>query len=67
MNYKIDKDLLPVIFVHGFLGNIEDWNPIRNIVKNKFTFINYNLPGHSELTEGTSKSSMKRNGQPHNF
>ena len=38
MNYKIDKDLLPVIFVHGFLGNIEDWNPIRNIVKNKFTF-----------------------------
>ena len=67
MNYKVDKHLLPVIFIHGFLGNNEDWNPIRTLVKNKFTFINFNLPGHSESTEKTSNSSKKRNGQPHNF
>ena len=67
MNYKVDNHLLPVIFIHGFLGNNEDWNPIRTLVKNKITFINLNLPGHSESTEKTSNSSKKRNGQPHNF
>lgn len=37
----------PIVFVHGFLGSGEDWNPIASCLKERTCFA-YDLPGHGK-------------------
>ena len=37
-----------VLFLHGFLGNSDDWLPIMHYLSSKFVCVAVDLPGHGE-------------------
>ncbi|WP_345198761.1 2-succinyl-6-hydroxy-2,4-cyclohexadiene-1-carboxylate synthase [Kistimonas scapharcae] len=37
-----------LVFVHGFLGNAEDWAPVVSLLKRQFFCVSIDLPGHGD-------------------
>lgn len=44
------KNAPTFIFLHGFLGNASQWNPVVNHFKSKFQLLVMELPGHGNNT-----------------
>ncbi len=36
----------PVLFLHGFMGAHDEWNPIMSVIENHFSCLAVDLPGH---------------------
>lgn len=39
-----------VLFIHGFMGNKNDWDPIIRLLENNYNCLAIDLPGHGEAT-----------------
>lgn len=37
-----------LVFLHGFLGSKEDWNPVADLLAEDFDIVTIDLPGHGE-------------------
>ncbi|MDC0215609.1 alpha/beta hydrolase [Candidatus Pelagibacter sp.] len=49
----------PFVFVHGFLGSSEMWNPQIQFFKNKYRIITPSLPGFGKSNKAQSKNSIE--------
>lgn len=47
-NDLLNKDLIPIIFFHGFTGSSEDWNFINQKLDKKFLPVSIDLIGHGQ-------------------
>ncbi len=48
----------PLIFLHGFMGNYQDWNTITKTLKNHFYCICIDLPGHGSSPNISDKETF---------
>lgn len=55
-----NPDKPTLIFLHGFLGNSQDWNDTVNLLKDSYHCISIDLPGHgaSVATAGSLKNGF---------
>jgi len=47
---------IPILFLHGFLGSLEDWESIGESIKYRYSFILIDLPGHGKTDNVNSMS-----------
>jgi 2-succinyl-6-hydroxy-2,4-cyclohexadiene-1-carboxylate synthase len=40
-----------LVFLHGFLGTKEDWNPLTDLLVEQFDIVTIDLPGHGESVD----------------
>ncbi len=40
------EDAPPLLFLHGFMGSAEDWEPVVRDLRDEFRCIRFDLPGH---------------------
>jgi 2-succinyl-6-hydroxy-2,4-cyclohexadiene-1-carboxylate synthase len=54
------SDKPTLVFLHGFLGSLRDWNETIDLLKDNFHCISIDLPGHggSVATEGSIKDGF---------
>ncbi|MDR1983619.1 MAG: alpha/beta hydrolase [Prevotellaceae bacterium] len=55
-----NKDKPVLLFLHGGLGNIEDFNSILNLFTNDYHIIGIDSRGHGKSTLGTNKLTYER-------
>lgn len=57
---KGDPSLEPLLFLHGGFGNIEDFNPVIPLLRNKYRLIGIDSRGQGKSTLGNEKLSYER-------
>lgn len=50
LNYKLigSDTTITHCFLHGFLGNLDEWDPIISLLPNTMTYLLIDLPGHGK-------------------
>ncbi len=56
VNYRchLKKGVRPILFLHGFLGILEDWEGIIESIKDHYSYLTIDLPGHGKTANVNS-------------
>lgn len=59
INYKIEGEGFPIIFIHGLSDNLNFWKPLTQKLKNQYQVISLDLRGHGESEKGDKKATIE--------
>jgi pimeloyl-ACP methyl ester carboxylesterase len=48
--YRVEGQGPPILFLHGFLGNMDYWAPLTDSLRDEFTIVRMDLRGHGRST-----------------
>ena len=48
LNYEVHGEGYPVVFLHGYVGTVDMWQPQVPVVSREYRFIIYDARGHGE-------------------
>ena len=58
MNYKVEGNGNPIVFIHGLSDNLNYWESLTSSLKNDYKVIRYDLRGHGESELGNDELSI---------
>lgn len=59
INYKIEGEGFPIVFIHGLSDNLNFWKPLTEKLKNQYQIISLDLRGHGESDKGDKKTTIE--------
>ncbi len=59
INYNIEGNGFPIVFIHGLSDNLSYWEPLVNEFRNSYKTIRYDLRGHGKSDNGDEDPSIE--------